>query len=450
MQQVTLLIGIVGSVLALILRPPRALVAYVAVLVWYPSYLTVQVGKADFSAGRIVIVFLFLRCLLSNRLRAEFTWSRLDTWVTLSVVVYVGMYFLTRPFSLALENRSGFLMTTWTTYMVARLIITNRKSLAGFVKGVGLILAPLAILGVVESVTHRYFFLHLKVFRAWDTILEDPTQIPLKWGLFGRAVGPFSHPIMFGMCFAMFLPLVWALRRERGYWGHLAYAVSAALVAGALSSMSSNAWMAAIFAVLILSIERHKGWVKPLLKGLAAGCVLVELVSNRRFYHVLLQYANPVSGTWWQRARLVDCAIETVGEWWLLGYKGRDPGWGRKMGMGHTDVNNEFILAGVNYGIWGVFALCAVLVSAMRGLIQLHRATDDAVLRSWAWAFATTIVVWIISFQGVSLFGQNIDLFYCLLGCIGSLAGFPTQRRTARAQVQVCARRQLVHQSSIA
>lgn len=437
MENVTLLVGVIGSILAVVLRPAYALAVYVVVLVWYPTYLTISVDTADLSAGRIVVVVLLLRCLIDGRIRGKFTWSRLDKWVTVSIVVYVVMYFLTRPFSLALENRSGFLMGTWFTYMAARFSITDKEALVRFVKGAGVALAALAVLGVVECVTHRYFFLHLERFRKWDTPMEDPTNIPLKWGLLSRAVGPFSHAIMFGTCFTMFLPLVWTLRRERDLWRQLAYLLSAALVLGALSSMSSNAWMSTIFVILILSLERRSRWAKPLVKGVVIVSVLVEVLSNRHFYHVLLQYANPASGTWWARAKLIDCAVETFGEWWLVGYKGLDPGWGPKMGMGHTDVNNEFILAGVNYGILGVLALVIVLAVAIRQLTKFYRSTRDPVLQSWAWALGGMLVALIITFQGVSLFGQNGALFYCLLGVIGSVAVF----REASRPVVVKARR---------
>jgi len=424
MQGTTLAIGILGSILVLLLRPAYALAAYFSVLVWYPDYLRVSIGTIDISAGRTVITILLLRCLLNDRLRRKFVWSRLDTWVALSMLVYVVMYCITHPLQESLENRSGLLMDTWFVYLAARLIVTDKTALTSFVKGVGVVLGVLAILGAIESYTHWQPFLTLRRFRPWDTIVDAQViEARIRFGL-ARAAGPFSHSIMFGSCFVMFLPLIWALRRERGYWGKLAYLLSAIAVLGALSSMSSGPWSMLFVVIFCLVLERYKRWTKPLLIALAAFCVLIAVASNRPFYHVIFSYANPLGGAGWQRAKLIDCAIEDFGDWWLAGYGTREVPWGRQTGMGHTDCNNEFILAGIKYGMLGVIALAATLAMAFRGLVRAFKETTDEELRSFYWAMGSALVGVIAIWQGVSFFGQSTMLFYCLLGTIGSSFGF--------------------------
>jgi hypothetical protein len=417
MQGVTLLISIIGSALVIVLRPAYGLAVCLGILIWYPDYLRISIGTIDISAARIVLPVLLLRCLADSRIYRRFAWSRLDTWVAISMVVYVGMYCLLRPLGMAVENRGGFLMDTWLAYMCARLIITDQAALTRVIKIVAILLALLAVLTVIESATDRYFFIALARFRPWDVAVGSPMLG--RWGL-SRAIGPFSHSIMLGMCFAMFLPLIWTLRHERGDWHVLAYPLSIMAVLGAFSSMSSNPWMMVICVIGLLAMERYRRWVKLALAMLVVLFLMLEVVSNRHFYHVLFQYMNPVGGDWWQRAKLIDCAIETIGEWWLTGYRGMDPDWGSKMGMTITDVNNEFILAGVEYGIWGVIVLCIVLGLAFQQLCKVYRLSKDPVARSWIWALGVALAGLIVSLQGVSLFGQNVTLFYCLLGFIGA------------------------------
>ena len=141
MQSTTLAIAVLGAILVLSLRPGRALAAYFAVLVWYPDYLRVSIGTLDISASRIVVLVLILRLLFNGRLRGKFAWCRLDTWVALSLLVYVVMYCITRPLQESLENRSGFLMDTWLAYLVARFCITDRTELITFAKSMAVILA---------------------------------------------------------------------------------------------------------------------------------------------------------------------------------------------------------------------------------------------------------------------------------------------------------------------
>jgi len=420
MQGVTLAIGIVGSILVLLLRPAYALAAYIGVLIWYPDYLRVSIGTIDISAGRIVVAILLLRCLCDDQLRRRFVWSRLDTLVTLSMVVYVGMYCLMyTPLFGAIENRSGFLIDTWFSYLAVRMCIRGRTDMIAAIKLIAVALAPLAALGVVEAITGWQPFLVLRQYCPW---LPEVRTYGVRWGL-NRGWGPFSHPIMFGACFVMFLPLIWSLRHQRGYWGRLAYPLSAITVLGGLSSMSSGPWGMLIIVVFCLVLERYKRWTKAVLMWLFVLCILAEIGSNRPLYHVVLQTINLAKGSWYQRAKLIDFAIRDFDEWWLAGYGGRDPGWAEAMGERVTDCNNEFILKAVQYGMLGVIALAATLAMAFRGLVRAFKETTDKELRSLYWAMGCALVGVIVIWQGVSFFGTPAALFYCLLGTIGSSIG---------------------------
>jgi hypothetical protein len=146
----------------------------------------------------------------------------------------------------------------------------------------------------------------------------------------------------------------------------------------------------------------------------------IQVISNRPFYHPLLEFGNLGKGVWYQRAKLIDVAIERFDEWWLAGYGGQDPGWGPALGMGHTDMNNEFFLKGVQYGMLGVIALAGTLAMAFQGLVRAFKETTDKGLRSLYWAMGCALVGIIVMWQGVSFFGQSVSLFHCLLGMIGS------------------------------
>ncbi len=430
MQSITLIIGILGSILVLSLRPVYALTAYFSVLVWYPDFLRVSIGTIDISVGRMLVTVLLLRCLFDDGIRKKFVWSRFDKLVGLSMVVYVGMYCATRPFLAAFENRGGFLTDTWFTYLSVRLILTDKQKLISFVKTIAVILAPLAILGVIEAVTGWQPYFPLRRFRPWNVPTGNITEMirELRWGLF-RAVGPFSHSIMFGGCFAMFLPLIWALRYQRDYWGKLVYPLCGILILGTLSSMSSGPWAMMIVVIFCLAMERYKRRTKTVLVWFVVLCILAGIVSNRPLYHVMYDYANVGGGDYWSRVRLIDAAMENVDQWWLAGYGGVDPGWGSREGgyfYGEfTDVNNEFILAGIEYGILGIIALCAVLAMAFSGLIRANSQTQDTYLKSLYWSMGSALVGLVFMIQGVSLFGQNSALFYFLLGTLGASSVFP-------------------------
>ncbi len=418
MQQLTLLVAVLSSTLVLVLPPARALAVYVITLFWYPGYLALSLGVIDLPVGRIVAAVLLLRCLLSVRIRTKFNWISLDTWTAFSMVVYVGIVYVTRPTLDSLVNRGGFLMETWFAYLAARLAISSRVELVTTIKWIAIALIPLALLGVYESYTHVKLFEPLVRFCPW--IGEKHLKVyELRWGL-TRAIGPFSHCILFGCCFAMFLPLVYYLRHE----ARLAYFGSVLVVVGGLSSMSSGPWIMIILVFIGLSLEHFKQLVKPIMLSIVMLCIFVGVISNRPFYHVLISYANPLGGAGWHRARMLDVAIMKFSEWWMVGYGGKDPDWGRYVGMGNTDITNQFILAGVNYGILGVIALCGVLISAFRVLYTASQRTRDYRLKSLYWALGSGLFSVVIAWQSVSFFGQMRPLFYIVLGLVGATATF--------------------------
>ncbi len=420
MQGVTLTFALVLSVLVITLRPKYAFVTYIICLLWYPSYLAVSIGTVDILVGRFVVAVLLLRCYFDDGIRRKFTWCRLDTLVTLSMVVYVGAYLITQvnPTSQTLEGRAGFLMDTWCAYLAARFIVTDRSKLISIIKCISIALVPLAILGVIESATGWQPFAPLWRFSPWFKGGRFVSE-----GRFGlaRAVGPFSMAILFGGVFAMFLPLIYYLRHEKGDWRFLTYIISGIALLGALSSMSSGPWVMVIVVVFCLVMERHKQLVKPLFIFLVFSCISIGIASNRPFYHVIASWANPLGGAGYHRAKLIDLAIEHFDEWWMVGYGDKDPGWGPHLGMGFTDITNEYIIKGVRYGILGVIALCVVLAKAFRGLISTYRRMTHPAMKSLCWAFGSLLFSVAVAWMSVSFFGQLMTLVYCSIGMIGSL-----------------------------
>lgn len=425
MQNVTFAVAIIFSTLAFALPPVYALVAYFTALLWYPSFLAVSVGTIDILVGRFVVAALLLRCIFDDKLRSGFVWSRLDTLVTISTLVSVVMFFITvtkdQPVMAVIESRGGFMMDTWFAYMAARFIITDRGRVITVIKCISIVLVPLAVLGVVESFTGWRPFAPLWRYSPWFG--EGITRRYLtegRWGL-NRAVGPFSHAILFGGGFAMFLPLIYYLRHEKGQWRSWAYVLSGVALLGALSSLSSGPWVTVLVVLFCMVMEGHKVWVKRLFLFGVLLCILIGIVSNRPFYHVIASAANPLGGAGWHRAKLIDLAIEHFHEWWQFGYGEKDPGWGASLGMTWTDVTNEYILGGVRYGILGMITLIAVLIQAFRGLSAAHRKVTEPALKALCWAFGSMLFAVAVTWMSVSFFGQLLTLYYCCLGMIGSL-----------------------------
>jgi len=418
MQAVTLFISAIGSLFVLILKPPKAFAVLVAVLLFYPMFLTVQLGTLDFKASRIVAAALLFRCLVTPGLRKRFKWNNLDKWVVfgMAVSLVIPLIAIKGPKMQILERWSGGIMDTFFTYLVARFCITNLSSLVSAIKAIAIVFVPLAFLGIAECLTGWQPYIALTRFCPWyEAVAQKITRV----GLY-RATGAFGHPIRFGAGFALFIPLIYWLRHERGYWHKLAYVLTFIVMLGVLSSMSSGPWMMAIIIIGCLILEHFKYLIKPLIIFMISSCFLVDIISNRRFYDVLVRYVNPIGGSGWHRSRLMHLAIDHFNEWWLVGYGGLDPGWGPSLGMEWTDITNQYIVAGVRNGMLGVIALYGVLATAIYFVVRGHRAAKEPALRSLYWALGSTMVMVAISMFGCLFSAQAGVLYYGILGIIGS------------------------------
>lgn len=431
MTGATLSVAIAACILILVLRPVHALIVYLAIILFYPTYLVLSLGTIDITAHRFVASVLLLKCLTNANLRGKFKWCRLDTWVTVYIFVCTVITFIIYPFQEALENRGGFIIDTWFMYLGVRLCITNRTDVLKVAKWISVSLVPLAILGVVEAYTGYQPFAGLAANAPWAVAVERVGVA--RFGL-TRAIGPNGHPIIFGLCFTTLLPLVYYLRHERNNWGTMAYLLSGLAIIGAMSSVSSGPFAALIAVIVCLAMESFKKYLRDVLIGLGCCTVLAEIGSNRPFWHVMVGYLNPFGGSGWHRARLIDLAIEHFGEWYLLGYGGKDPGWGAQLGMAHTDVCNQFVLMGVTYGVWGLIAFCFMLTMAVRTVTLVHNSSTDPMVKSLAWAIGSIVVSSIIAFSSVSLMGQSIFLFYFTLGMVGSLSNLAAAVRAKKPQ----------------
>jgi hypothetical protein len=328
----------------------------------------------------------------------------------------------------SLENRCGFLLDTGFAYLVARFIITDRRTLISVIKGIAIVLVPLTILGCIESFTGWQPFFPLRRFVAWLPHNPDAEYVKaIRWGLV-RAVGPFNHPILFGCGFAMFFPLIYYLRYENRSWRILSYLFTAMAIVGAFTSMSTGPWVMVAVAIFCLAMEKHKTWVKPMLIFFAFACLATELLSNRPFYHVFVSYVSKLGGTGWHRAKLIDVAIKHFNEWWLAGYGGKDPGWGPYFGMSRTDVTNEYIAAGVRYGLAGVISVCGILYVSFRSLITAYKKAMHPAMKSLYWTLGSILFSVAVTWMAAHFFGQLPSLFYGLLGVIGSCSLFPATK----------------------
>ncbi len=417
MEPVTLLIAAIGSLAVFSVRPIMGIIFYVAVLAWYPSYLTLKVGTLDFSASRIVILALYASILFRTKLAQQFKWCWLDRLLIIALLGTVISGMMNEPFWKIVENRSGTAFNTLLPYFAVRMIVTSREKFLTVLKGFLVIGTPLAIVGAYQSLTGHNPVGFLHQYGAWT---PREAHRYFRYGLY-RAEVTFSVSILFGLFFAMIAPCC------AGLWGHIKHlrlpiaAGIGLMLIGLVSSASSAAFLAGLVALLLLSMFPIRRYWPALLIVLVAGCIFVEVFSNRHFYSVPASFTFS-SATAYYRIGLIEEAFGggMTGHW-IEGYGliGMQPD---RLGWVHWDLTNQYIGILARFGLLGLLPFLVVIVAS---LIRLRRAfvlaSPNKADQWMIWCLLASVAGILIAMNTVSLFDQSGNLFYILLGLSGAM-----------------------------
>lgn len=419
MEPLTLLIAAIGSLAAFSVRPILGLIIYVAVLGWYPSYLTLQVGTLDFSASRIVILALYANVLFRTNLAQQFKWCWLDRLIIIALLGTVIAGLMNEPFWKIVENRSGTAFNTLLPYFAVRIIVTSREQFLTLLKGFLIIGAPLAIVGAYQSLTGHNPVGFLHQYSAWR---PGEARTYVRYGLY-RAEVTFSVCILFGLFFAILAPCC------AGLWGHakrhrLAIATGIGLMlVGIVSSASSAPILACLVALLVLSMFPVRRYWPAFLIVLVAACIFVEVFSNRHFYEVPAGLTFSPATAYYRIGLIKEALGGGMTGHWVEGY-GLVGIHTNRIPWEHWDLVNQYIGRLARFGLLGLLPFLAVIVAS---LIRLRRAlvlaSHNKADQWMIWCLLASVTGILVAINTVSLFDQSGNLFYILLGLCGAIPG---------------------------
>ena len=426
MEQLTLAVAAAACVLVFCLPPAWWLVVYVAILAWYPSYLTVKVGTLDFSAPRIVILAIYASLFFRQHLLKRFRVTLPDTLVIAYFFCQLLAGAMTTDLPRLLENRSGAAFDTLLPYFAVRAIITDKQRCLSFLKASVYIVAPIAIFGLYESWTGHYFFRFLIAYRAWGSRIVGEVQP--RFGLH-RAVFTTSHPIMFGLLFAILGPIWAGLLRQAKTNRLLCYAGITLAAIGVFSSMSSGPAAAALVAIAFIAFYRYRRYWKPVVAAIILMCGTIEVISNRHFYYYPTRFMLSVASAWY-RGRLMDVALFEGGMsgHWLTGYglatdeslkAGAE--WAAKIDNRPSfDGVNEYVCIVFRYGLIALVPFLAMIYATIKKLKEAWKISLSDADKWLIWCLSASIVGLLLAFFTASLHaGQPTILFFILIGLCG-------------------------------
>jgi hypothetical protein len=423
----TLAVACVFSVLVLVLPPAHALTAFLASVIWYPSYYSAPLGTLNWTVPRIVVLALLAKALLDAEMKNAFKLSRLDkSLIAVFACETVSGVTTAQDVAVFLQYQSGQIFDMVLPYFVVRLIMVKREYYLTLLRGILLISAPFAVLAFYQFWTAGNPFSFIR------------TYIPKERKGRFRAELTFEVSIMLGLYFASLGSACVGLLRAavNNKW---VYVVAMVLMGiGVISSDSSGPILALVLAVMFLCFYRWRHEWRLATVIVVLMCGVVEIISNRHFYDVLGDYTLSPE-TAWYRSRLMQVALFDGGMsgHWLLGFGTVDPGWGPQIdGRGHTDIVNHFILILSIYGLVGLMPFLWMCWETAKTLLSaLRRAVTDED-RWLVWSLAAALFGMAGAFFSVSLFGPPTTTFYMLIAFSGAMPAlvaeaYPKPRLTA-------------------
>jgi hypothetical protein len=407
MEGVTLLVAAVGCLLVLYVRPIYGLAVYTVLSIWYPYYVgTVNIGMVHFSAGRIVIIVLFLKIFYATNLARGFKFIWLDRFVIILFLAEVAAGLTTMEPMKLIVYRSGDFFDMALPYFAVRLIVTGREHYISLLKAIAWSVAILAIFAGYESLTSH----NLVGF-------GQPQLLPEKrMNFFYRAQTTFHHPIYYGVFCGMAGAVCMGLVKNARTNAILYTILVVLMFLGAFFSMSSGGLLTMIAAIGFICFYRFRREWKAGIAGVILMCVLVEIISNRHFYDVIDRVTFSSANSWY-RSRLFEVAFFEGGMagHWITGYGFEEPGWGLKIDMREsTDMVNHYLLELCRYGLVGLIPFCAVIITAIKKLFSgFWFIKNDG--DTWLiWCIASGLFGVLLAFNSVSLFGQPMTMLFMI------------------------------------
>lgn len=403
-------ITLVALLAAFALLAPRryALIPLFLAATTAPMAQRLVLGGADLTLLRLLLLVYVVRLLMRGEYR-DMGWNRQD----LAIILWVcsGTLIMTLHYgtSDAFINRAGWAYDILITYFLVRCLIQSWDDVLALARAVAVISVPIAALFLLEWST-RY-----NLFSVFGGV---PSMTSIREGRL-RCQGPFAHPILAGTFWAATLPLIWMLWREGGRdrlltlvgtGGALVIVAACASSTPILSALAAGVGL----AFFIFRQQRTLVWAG----FFACLAILHFFLMNNPVWHLIARVDVLGGSTGWHRYWIFETFLRNFSEWRLTGHS-NPVEWGVWQ---MRDITNQYILEGLRGGLLTLSIFLLVYVFAFANVGRALTLVVGRPAREWVvWLIGVGVFVHVVSFWGVSYFGQMSAILYLQLGLAGAV-----------------------------
>lgn len=399
------------AILALLSVPRRlALSVLIIASICLPSATNVIViAGVNFPFSRLLLFGMAFRMMVRGEV-GRFP-NSLDRWVILWAVWITFSYLALTPGFGSLINRFGAVgVDVVLAFFLCRNYLGDLEGIIRAAKVLVVITMVLSIAALVERLTYQNLFGF--VGGAVHPEIRDGTV---------RCQGPFGISISYGAFSGLALPLIWALYRAGLITRKAAVLSLIGSGCGVVLSGSSSPVFTVGASVAGVALWRYRIALKRIRRLFYVMIIALEIIMNAHVWW-LIPRLDPLGGSSYHRAQLIEFFAQHFGEWWLFGTRD-NAAWG---GGGYmtNDVSNYLLRTGTEGGILAIVLFLVILWCGFRGIGRVvHSDSTPDQWKPVLWAFGVLLFAHLVTFIGISYWDQiGFVLFLHLAVAASSVA----------------------------
>jgi hypothetical protein len=409
-------------IIVVVIAAPRrwAVLAFMAGVLYLTEFQQVSVFGFNLFAIRFIEAAAFMRVVG----RREFVFKNLTVLdkALLLLIAYTTIVFVLRSAD-GQANIIGEAVDAVLCYFSFRGLIRSLDEVRTFLRDFAVLLAPYAILVLMESVTGRNPFAILGV-----------ADSPMREGRL-RCIATFRHPSLLGTLGGSFLPLFIGLAFAKA--DRVIALIGIGLCLSIVwASNSGGPASCVIVAVAGWACWKIRARMKLVRRGAVLGIILLALFMKAPIWYLPARVSSITGGDGWHRSYLMQVTFDHINQWWLAGLPiEKTIDWFPYFvgGYGGADITNQYLAYAITAGLGSIILFILMLIVAYRQL-----ATALAALRidsmsatkyePFLWALGVMLTVHVANWLGITYFDQTYVIWYFHLALISTIsAGFIQQ-----------------------
>ncbi|MEH6546673.1 MAG: hypothetical protein V7701_09610 [Sneathiella sp.] len=391
---------------ALIVRRKYAIIPLLIMIMAIPSAQRIVIATIDFSFIRIVIIVTILRIIFKKEHRGLGIKAP-DTYLILYMVWGILAYGFLFGSASAFITRTGYMLDAVGSYYLGRVYIRNVPDLKRVILFLGYASIPMFLIFSLERATGRNLFAIFGGVPEY-TVIRDGRL---------RCQGPFSHPIMAGVFWAVLLPWFGTFWVTKQIPRILLIVFGVCMIGIVLNSASSTPVMSLIFGAAAMTMYVFRPYMSYVRWGVVLTLVTLHMVMAKPVWHLISRIDISGGSTGWHRYNLIEKSIDNFDEWWLVGVQSTG-----HWAFGLWDVTNQYILEGVRGGSLTLIFFLLFIYSIFK-IIGIGIRASKTKLEKWVlWGAGSILFVNCMNFLAVSYFGQMLNALFVFMGASVSIA----------------------------